>query len=116
MVFFPDIARPRNLERCAMAGHILERYVTTTDRIVVIQWSEWEDVTHRQQRWGGHLSSWKINRPYSDVYRIPKAISIARIEAALRDVLRKSDKAVLVYPHGKTRGGASAMRMRTYGL
>lgn len=99
-----------------MAGHILERYVTTTDRIVVIQWSEWEDVTHRQQRWGGHLSSWKINRPYSDVYRIPKAISIARIEAALRDVLRKSDKAVLVYPHGKTRGGASAMRMRTYGL
>jgi hypothetical protein len=35
--------------------------------------------------------------------------------AALNDVIRDTDQAVLTYPHGSVDSGASAMRVRIYG-
>ena len=55
-----------------------------------------------------------MERLDEDVWRIGKAVTLTRIDAALRDVLPPSDSALLVYPYGRTKAGASAMRPRVY--
>jgi hypothetical protein len=89
--------------------------ITTTDRIVVIDWSNYEDKTNRQSRWGGHINSWDVSKIDDGVYRISNSVNIEEIDDALSDVIRKSDQAILTYPYGDTDEGASAMRVRVYG-
>ena len=61
------------------------------------------------------MSAWKAQRLSSDIYIVPKRITIAEIVDALDKVLLPSDAAMLAYPHGKTDQGASAMRVRLFG-
>ncbi|MCO4763119.1 MAG: hypothetical protein KC502_16500 [Myxococcales bacterium] len=86
----------------------------TTDRILKIHWAGYPDVHNRKQRWGGLIGQWGHDLLRGDVVRIPNSVPIHVIEAALNKVLRDSDAAVLVYPYGNKRSGASAMRVRTY--
>ena len=46
---------------------------------------------------------------------MPKRVTIDEIADALSSVLLPSDAAMLAYPHGSTRQGASAMRVRLFG-
>ena len=89
---------------------------SSTHRILKIYWSARADATNRQARWGGKISHWEHERIEGDVYRIPNAVPIHKIEAALGEVLRKSDSAMLIYVRGKTKRGASALRMRSYNI
>ena len=97
-------------------GKLLERYLTTTDRLVSIDWSGRGKLNLRRSRWGGYLASWKTRKPMGNIYHIPKSTSIEAIETALRAVLSPSDRAVLIYPYGKTRDGSSAMRVKAFGI
>ena len=65
--------------------------------------------------WGGQISSWGTQRLSTDTYIIPKRITIEEIADALDAVLLPSDAALLAYPYGSTRTGASAMRIRLFG-
>jgi hypothetical protein len=89
--------------------------ITTTDRIVVIRWANYEDKSNRQSRWGGHINSWDVTKIDDGVYRIPNSVNVSEIDDALQDVIRQSDQGILTYPYGETDKGASAMRVRVYG-
>lgn len=88
----------------------------TTHRILKIYWSRRADSKNRQARWGGLTSHWGHERVEGDIYRIPNSVPLYKIEAALNEVLRRSDSAMLVYTYGKTSRGASALGMRTYNI
>ena len=90
-------------------------YTTTTDRILSIRWSGRGKVARRRSAWGGRIHAWGIQRLATDTYIIPKRITIEEIAEALDSVLLPSDAAILAYPYGSTRAGASAMRIRLFG-
>lgn len=93
----------------------MQSYETTTDRILTIRWSGRGKVARRQSAWGGQMHAWSAKRLSSNVYIVPKRITIDEIADALGNVLLPSDAAVLAYPYGRTRQGASAMRVRLFG-
>ena len=93
----------------------MQSYQTTTDRILSIRWSGRGKVARRQSAWGGQMHAWGAQRLNSNVYIVPKRITIAEIADALGRVLLPSDAAVLAYPYGQTPQGASAMRVRLFG-
>jgi len=90
-------------------------YTTTTDRILSIRWSGRGKVARRRSAWGGQIHAWGTQRLTTDTYIIPKRITIEEIADALESVLLPSDSAILSYPYGSTRSGASAMRIRLFG-
>jgi len=90
-------------------------YKTTTDRLVVIDWSNYADSSNRQQKWGGMINSWDVEKLDDGAYLISNSVTIGDIDDALQKVIRPSDQAVLTYPYGETKNGASAMRVRLYG-
>ncbi len=94
----------------------ISKVPATTDRILKIYRSKHADSTNRQARWGGLTRHWGHERIEADVYRIPSSLALYKIEAALKEVLRKFDSAMLVYPYGKTPRGASALRVRSYNI
>ena len=89
---------------------------TTTERILTIRWSGRGHVTRRRSAWGGQMHAWNTTRLAADVYIIPKVVTLDEITDALNRVLLPSDSALLAYPYGKTRSGASAMRIRLFGV
>ncbi len=93
----------------------MQSYETTTDRILTIRWSARGKVARRQSAWGGQMHAWSARRLSSNVYIVPKRVTIDEIADALGRVLLPSDAAVLAYPYGQTRQGASAMRVRLFG-
>ncbi len=94
----------------------MQTYHVTTDRILSIRWSRRGNVGRRTSAWGGQMHAWGAERLSSDVYIIPKRVTIDEIADALGRVLLPSDAAVLAYPYGRTERGASAMRVRLFGV
>ena len=93
----------------------VRKHPGTTHRVLTIHWSGYGDTAHRQRVWGGLIKAWQ-HQHVGDVYWIPNGVPIYKIEAALKKALYPSDRAVLVYVHGKTKRGASALQMRTYNV
>ena len=90
-------------------------YETTTDRLLVINWSNIGKPERRQRAFGGYISGKEFERYDEGVYRVPKTMTIDELDAMLEDVIRPSDQAILTYPYGETENEASAMRIRIYG-
>jgi hypothetical protein len=88
---------------------------TTTNRLLVIDWSNRADSTNRRNRWGGKINSWNVEKLNDNVYLIPNSVKISDIQTALEKVIRPSDQAVLSYPYGETSSGSSAMRVHIFG-
>lgn len=93
----------------------MQSYHTTTDRILTIRFSGRGHVARRRSAWGGQINAWGAQRLSGSVYIVPKRVTIDEIADALSSVLLPSDAAMLAYPHGSTRQGASAMRVRLFG-
>ncbi len=93
----------------------MSSYEITTDRILTIRWSGRGKVVRRQSAWGGQMHAWSARRLSSNVYIVPKRVTIDEIADALGRVLLPSDAAVLAYPYGHTPQGSSAMRVRLFG-
>ena len=90
-------------------------YDTTTDRLLVINWSQLGKPEDRQRKFGGYINGKDFDKLDDGVYRVPKTMTIKELDAMLEAVIRPSDQAILTYPHGETNDGASAMRIRIYG-
>ena len=90
-------------------------FQTTTDRVLVINWSGLGNATQRKQAFGGHINGKGFEKIDDGVYFVPRNINLDVLDEILRDVILPSDRAILTYPHGKTSSGSSAMRIRIYG-
>lgn len=86
----------------------------TTDRILKVTWGAYPDLKNRKQRWGGLIQAWSTEKLDDDLYRVPRAVTLEEIDAVLAEVLRPSDSALVIYPHGTTDHGSAAMRVRVY--
>ncbi len=91
------------------------QYDSSTGSVVSIQWSGLGDPASRKRVFGGQISHWRARRVGDFTYLVPSGVTIEEIDEALTSALLESDRAVVTYPHGKTSGGASAMRVRLYG-
>ncbi len=103
------------IRREKMAKKIDDAYDTSTGSVITLEWSKMGDVAARQRRFGGYINSWGAERIGEHVYLIPESVTVEKIHTALTESLKPSDRAVVAYPHGKTRQGSSAMRVRLYG-
>lgn len=90
-------------------------YDTTTDRILVIKWSQHGKPERHQSAFGGYINGKDFEKYDDGVYRVPKTMTLDELDAMLEEIIRPSDQAILTYPHGETENGASAMRIRIYG-
>ncbi len=116
MTKHPDAKTKAEPKRRSTNKLLKHDYDGTTDKLLTIHWSGRGDVAKRTQVWGGKIGSWGVTKLAPALYRIPQNITLETIEGALNDVLLPSDRAVLTYPHGNLKTGASAMRVRLYNI
>lgn len=90
-------------------------YDTTTDRLLVINWSQHGKPKRRQTAFGGYINGKDFKKLDEGAYRVPKTMTIDELDEMLEEIIRPSDQAILTYPYGETDNGASAMRIRIYG-
>lgn len=90
-------------------------YERSTGAVVTVYWSRRGDFASRKQRWGARaITSWGAIRLHGDTWHIPRSISHEEIRAIFESgVLKASDRAVVVFPHG-TKAGAAGMSVHTY--
>lgn len=87
----------------------------TTSRLLMLQWSQLGQWQQRKQAFGGRINGWGVQKVAHDLYLIPNSVTIEAIHSCLLQSLEPHDRATLVYPHGSTGAGSSAMRVRRYG-
>jgi transposase InsO family protein len=51
-------------------------YNTTTNRLAVIDWSNYAYSTNRRNRWGGKINSWIVEKLDDNLYLIPTMVKI----------------------------------------
>ncbi len=89
--------------------------IRTTGAVVTIYWSRLGRFGDRKQRWGARAtSSWDAVKLHGDTWYLPRSVSHEQVKALFDEILRPSDKAIVVFPHGSATGGASQMSVHTY--
>ena len=90
-------------------------YKTSTGAVATLYWSKMGEYAARKQLWGIRaVASWKAERLHEDTWHIPQSVSHADVQAVFDEILRKSDKAIVVFPHGNDKHGSSRMSVHTY--
>ena len=88
--------------------------ITSTGAVVTLFWSNMGHAAQRKHRWGTIARKrWGAIRLHGDSWHLPKSVTKIEVEELFAEILRASDRAVVVFPHGSTRG-ASAMRVHAY--
>lgn len=88
---------------------------TTSGALVTIYWSQRGKHVRRKTRWGTKASrTWRGTKLDRSTWDIPKSVPAASIEEAIREILAPSDRAIVVFPFGSKKSGASSMSVWTF--
>jgi hypothetical protein len=91
------------------------KYLTTTGATISVQFSDIGNSARRKQTFGGYINAWGAAPVGKFLYVLPPSVTVSAITTALKSALAAHDRAVLTYPHGKSKTGAAAMRVKLFG-
>lgn len=89
--------------------------VTSTGVVITLYWSKKGKWADRKQNFGIRAkASWRAERLFEDTWHLPKSTPHTEVKELLDELLVKSDRAIVVFPHGSNPNNAARMSIHTY--
>ncbi|TNF33171.1 MAG: hypothetical protein EP329_08645 [Deltaproteobacteria bacterium] len=90
-------------------------FVTSTGVVITVYWSKMGKWADRKQSFGSRAkASWKAEKLHEDTWHLPASTPHSDVRKLLEELLVKSDRAIVVFPHGSNAGGSAQMSVHTY--
>ena len=87
----------------------------TTGGVITIYWSGMGNPARRKTQWGNKASkSLGGKKLAGDTWTFDSRFNYTEIRKILDKILGQSDKAIILFPHGTTSGGAAQMSIHRY--
>ena len=87
----------------------------TTGAVITIYWSEMGDPGRRRMLWGNvAVRSLKGTRITGDTWEIDSHFKWSKVKPRMDEILGASDKAVIIFPHGRNTAQSAQMSVHRY--
>ena len=87
----------------------------TSGGVISIYWSAMGDPGERKRKWGIYASrTLKGKKLVGDTWWLPDSFKFSEVKPHLQKKLGKSDKAIIMFPHGSKSGWSALMSVHRY--